>query len=40
MRTILREATSWRGLWVDLAAAGFALLLMVMGGRALGGLFG
>ena len=40
VRTILREAVSWRGVWIDLTAAGFALLLAVMGGRAIGGLFG
>jgi fumarate reductase subunit C len=40
VRTILRETTAWRGLWVDLAAALFAVLVAVMGWRALGGLFG
>ncbi len=39
IRTILREAVSWRGVWIDLASAGFALLLMTMGWRALAGLF-
>lgn len=39
IRTILREAVSWRGVWIDLAAAGFALVLVIMGWRALAGLF-
>jgi fumarate reductase subunit C len=39
IRTILRETVSWRGVWIDLASAGFALLLVVMGWRALAGLF-
>jgi fumarate reductase subunit C len=40
VRTILRETLAVRGVWIDLAVAGFALLLMVMGARALSGLFG
>jgi fumarate reductase subunit C len=40
IRTILREAVPWRGVWIDLAACGFALLLVIMGWRALAGLFG
>jgi fumarate reductase subunit C len=40
VRTILRESVAVRGVWIDLAAAVFALLLMVMGARAISGLFG
>jgi fumarate reductase subunit C len=31
LRTVLREWTPWRGPFLDLALAGFALLLLVLG---------
>lgn len=40
VRTVLRESVTWRGIWIDLLAAGFAILLVLMGWRALTGLFG
>lgn len=39
LRAILREMTAWRGGSLDGAMALFALLLVAMGWRALGGLF-
>lgn len=39
LRAILREWTAWRGTSLDLAMALVALLLLVLGWRAIGGLF-
>ena len=39
LRAILREWAAWRGISLDLATALFALLLLVLGWRAVGGLF-
>lgn len=38
LRAILRETTRWRGPTLELATAGFALLLLVLGLRAVGSL--
>ena len=40
LRTILREMTAWRGPSLDVATAFAALLLVVWGWRAVGGLVG
>lgn len=39
LRAIVREMTAWRGTSLDAAMALFAVLLIAMGWRALGGLF-
>ncbi len=39
LRAILREWTAWRGASLDLTMALVALLLLVLGWRAVGGLF-
>jgi fumarate reductase subunit C len=39
LRAIVREMTAWRGASLEIAMALFALLLVAMGWRALGGLF-
>lgn len=39
LRAILREWAAWRGMSLDLAMAVFALALLVLGWRAIGGLF-
>jgi fumarate reductase subunit C len=39
LRAVLREQLRWRGRPLDLAMTGFALLLVWMGWRAVGGLF-
>lgn len=38
LRAILRESTRWRGLTLDIATVGFALLLLALGLRAIGSL--
>jgi fumarate reductase subunit C len=38
LRAILRETMRWRGLTLDLAIVAFALLLLALGTRAIGGL--
>jgi fumarate reductase subunit C len=40
LRTILREMTGWRGPSLDVATAFAALLLVIWGWRAVGGLVG
>ncbi|MFM7345380.1 MAG: succinate dehydrogenase [Tagaea sp.] len=40
LRAVLREHAGWRGTPLDGALAAFALLLVWMGWRALGGLYG
>ncbi len=40
LRAILREHTAWRGASLDMGMAAFAVLLVWLGWRALGGLFG
>ena len=39
LRAILREWAAWRGVSLDLAMAAFALALLALGWRAIGGLF-
>ena len=39
LRSILREMTDWRGRSLDAATALFAVLLLVLGWRAIAGLF-
>jgi fumarate reductase subunit C len=39
LRTVLRETTGWRGRIVDAGMAAFAVFLVWIGWRAVGGLF-
>ena len=39
LRAIVREMTSWRGRWLDVATLATALSLVWLGWRAVGGLF-
>ena len=39
LRSVIREMTPWRGRSVDLFAAGIAVLLVVLGWRAVAGLY-
>lgn len=40
LRTIVREMSGWRGPSLDVAAAVFALVLVALGWRSIGGLVG
>lgn len=40
LRSVLREQIGWRGFSLDATLAAFALFLVWMGWRAVGGLFG